>query len=285
MNRLNIAQGTDEWLEFRKGKISASKIPIILGISPYQTPFGLFEEEIGLRDPQPIAPHMQAGLDIEEEAREWFRCKTGLHVKPAVYQYGSRYIASLDGITDDGKTILEIKRNGKENHEIARSGKPCDYHYVQIQWQMYVSGAREVYYLSYRKDDEILLSFEKDMEFIQKLDLEAAKFLQMLDHLTPPSLTDRDYVDMCHNDELRMMVENYADISNRRKELEHAEESQKLAIQKIIGEKSVKGHNFRITRYKSSGRIDYEKVFKEHNIDPALCSRKEGSVSYRITLD
>ncbi len=143
---------------------------------------------------------------------------------------------------------------------------------MQMQWQMYVSGAKLGYYLSYRNGDEILLEVVKDMGTIQHLDMKAMEFLRMLDHLTPPPLTDRDYIDMCHNEELRMMVENYADISNRRKELEHAEESQKLAIQKIIGEKSVKGHNFRITRYKTSGRIDYEKVFKENNSQDHRCS-------------
>jgi len=44
-------QNTPEWLAFRKGKITASKIPVIMGESPYQTAYGLYLQEKDLAPP------------------------------------------------------------------------------------------------------------------------------------------------------------------------------------------------------------------------------------------
>jgi len=42
--------------------------------------------------------------------------------------------------SDDGQTILEIKKNNVDFHEMARSEKSHRAHNAQIQWQMFCAG-------------------------------------------------------------------------------------------------------------------------------------------------
>src|SRR5271166_4747574 len=108
-------QGTPEWRAWRKSMIGASDAACILGIG-FLSPFQLWEQKLGLREDQESSPAMKMGLDIEDDARDWFQAKTGIKVSPAVVihpEYKWMH-ASLDGMSEDRKTILEIKRVKKE---------------------------------------------------------------------------------------------------------------------------------------------------------------------------
>ena len=48
MDRKNI-QGTSEWLENRKNHIGASDAPVVMGVSPWDTPYKLWENKLGRR--------------------------------------------------------------------------------------------------------------------------------------------------------------------------------------------------------------------------------------------
>lgn len=47
MQFLNLLQNTQEWEKFRLQKIGASDAPIIMGVSPWKTPFQLWLEKTG----------------------------------------------------------------------------------------------------------------------------------------------------------------------------------------------------------------------------------------------
>lgn len=47
MQFLNLLQNTQEWEKFRLQKIGASDAPIIMGVSPWKTPFQLWLEKQG----------------------------------------------------------------------------------------------------------------------------------------------------------------------------------------------------------------------------------------------
>ena len=285
---VKLDQSTPEWHAWRKGKLSASKAGIILGLSPYQTPRELWEEEIGLRDPQPSSLHMQAGLDIEDEAREWFWNKMRLEMKPACFEYSDNplFIASLDGISGSRTTILEIKKNGKEFHELARSGKVLPLYNAQMQHQMYVTGLDECYYLSYRKGDEILLNVGRDELFITEMIEKELAFKRLVDDLISPELIERDYEDMSYNTELQNLAYRYTLKNDLIKQAEKERCELKNQIKEIVGDKKVKCAAFKINRYKIDGRVDYERIMNDHCPSVSLESyRKEPSYAYRISTD
>ena len=48
MNVIDLPQRTPAWLEWRAGGVSASDVAILLGLSPYKTPWRLWAEKTGL---------------------------------------------------------------------------------------------------------------------------------------------------------------------------------------------------------------------------------------------
>jgi putative phage-type endonuclease len=286
-NRVQSEQGSADWLAFRKGKLTASKSAIILGVSPYQTPFGLWEEELGLKEPQASTPHMQRGLDIEDAARDWFHTQTFVIVEPAVVQHPTQpeFIASLDGLSADGRTILEIKNNRKELHELARSGEVCPMHYAQIQHQLFVTGLNECHYLSYREGDPILIIIKMDIVFVTDMVQKELAFKGMVDDLIPPELTEKDYEDYSHDGELANLMEQYRVDTRSAKFLQERADQTKKTIMEKIGKKNAKGTNWKVTKYRVAGRIDYDAILEHYKIDTNTEQfRKQGSFSYRITV-
>ena len=71
----SLEQGSAEWLTLRKSKICASEAAIILGISPWKTPFQLWEEKTGRKESGFSSIAMQYGTDMEPKIREWFENK------------------------------------------------------------------------------------------------------------------------------------------------------------------------------------------------------------------
>src|SRR5271169_2524222 len=92
-----LVQGTEEWLEHRKQYRNASESPIVLGLSPWMTPYQLWELKTGRTQPVEANVAMKHGTEMEPIARAAYEAKTGLVMQPLVMTSGD-YSASLDGI-------------------------------------------------------------------------------------------------------------------------------------------------------------------------------------------
>src|SRR6185437_5018586 len=86
---------------------NASETPVVMGVSPWQTPYQLWQQKLGLRDPT-VTPAMLRGTELEPSARAAYEELTGRVMQPLVLVDGD-YSASLDGITLAGDRLLEIK--------------------------------------------------------------------------------------------------------------------------------------------------------------------------------
>lgn len=287
MPEVQIEQSTPIWHIWRKGKLSASKSAIILGLSPYLTPLQLFEEEIGIREPKKSAPHMQRGLDIEDEARHWFYRETGQLMKPATFEHEKPiFIASLDGYNEGRKTILEIKNNNKEYHESVKQGRIPESHYCQLQHQMFVTELDKSNYLSYRKGDEVLKVIKRNDDFIADMIEKELEFKRMCDDLIPPPLTDRDYEDVSHDLELEEMILKYNRMSHEAKSYENMCKELKDQIKERVGNKNSKGKGFKLTKYASRAIVDYDKLIANHCPNVNLKEyTKPTTYAYRITME
>lgn len=181
--------GSNEWLIWRKSKITASDCPVILNLSPYSNPLKLWGEKLDLIDPPSINSYMQRGLDLENEARICFEEENDLFVLPQIIQH-PKYnwmAASLDGINLTGDIIVEIKCNGKKNHEMALVGIVPDHHYAQIQHQIECANVEFAYYFSYDGEEGITIKVKKDESFINKMIENEFDFWNCLNTFMPPN--------------------------------------------------------------------------------------------------
>lgn len=192
MQLVNVIQGTEAWLRFRRVHISASESGSIMGCNPYKSIIDLYEEKI-FQFEQDDNPYMLRGRRLEPIALEEFEKETGLTMYPTVVKHDTInwMAASLDGMTINRDAIVEIKCNGKTNHDLAVKGKIPKYHLCQIQHQLACTGLDFAYLFSFDGTKGIILEVKRDQEFIEKMIEKELEFWNCLQTLTPPENTTR----------------------------------------------------------------------------------------------
>ena len=252
----------EEFLNSRRGKIGASDAPKIMGECPHTTPYKLWRLKLGIDVPDDIKPHMQAGLDIEEEAREWFHHKTKKYVQPYQIHHPviDYMIASLDGISDDKTTILEIKRPNINDHEFAKkTGMPPKKYWIQIQHQLECTYLNFGYYLSYYKNDPVLLIVKRDQDFIKNLIGREAEFFHMMTNLVEPELIDADY-EKKDDEEWNFTSCEIREYKDKIKDLEKKLEISENKLIHLSKGKNCEGNGVRIRQVVRKGNIDYTAI-------------------------
>src|SRR6188768_314631 len=107
MKQVTLEQGSKSWLSFRRNKIGSSDSSSIMQCG-YKTPYQLYLEKLGLFE-QPLTHAMLRGQELEPLARTKFKDVTGIETFPVVVEHDDRswQVASLDGLSNDGKTFVE----------------------------------------------------------------------------------------------------------------------------------------------------------------------------------
>lgn len=143
--RTDLRQGTRDWLAVRQGLAMASETPAVLGVSPYQNQAKLRAAKRG--DSGFVNAAMRKGTAEEPRARAAYVERWG-GMRPAFLVSG-RYGCSLDGLSECGGEILEIKTpyrgRAHERWALAEAGRATAYDAAQIQHQLMVSRARVAY--------------------------------------------------------------------------------------------------------------------------------------------
>ncbi|NEX60063.1 lambda-exonuclease family protein [Noviherbaspirillum galbum] len=165
MKIINIPQRTPAWHDWRNGadltdgpRITATSAVIIAGRSPWSTPHKLWLEMTNRAAPRPVNPAMRRGTLLEPVARQKYIEKTGndIHdvcIESTTYPWVG---ASLDGLSDFGDLVVEIKVPSKADHQLALSGRVPDKYVPQIQWQMLAGdgAVTRAHYVSYYEPTE-----------------------------------------------------------------------------------------------------------------------------------
>lgn len=279
----NPEQGTNEWLAWRNNGLGASDAPIIMNASSYCTPYQLWQRKLGLIPAQEMNFAMQRGHDLEPIARKKFIDATGIYVHPdlRVHPEIGWLRCSLDGISDDGETILEIKCVNRQRHEIASYGKIPEEYYPQLQHQMAVCQLDKCFYLSYNNDECIILECQADTQYITRMLKEEKKFWDCLQNLEPPELTEKDYVE--RNDfEWNHTATQWKQTNQQIKDLEKKLNLYRETLIKLAGQSNSKGCGINLSRIIRKGIIDYSSLLKDHGILDTHKYRKEPTETYRI---
>lgn len=192
-----VLQGTPEWFEQRRGKVTASRIADLMAKtkSGYSTSRQnylmqlLCERLTGKIEEGYKSSAMQRGNDLEAEARNWYQLETGENVEevsfidhPKINFAG----ASPDGLVG-AEGLIEIKCPNTATHiETLRKKEPIDRYYKQMQWQMAVTGRKWCDFVSFdnRLPDNLAYfckRIPRDETVIQEIEQEVQAFLLELD--------------------------------------------------------------------------------------------------------
>ena len=176
MKIIDVAQRSPEWLCWRSGGITASEAAVVVGRSPYKTPWRLWAERTGVaREPDLSAnPHVRRGVALEDAARRAFEERHDTLLLPVCAEADEQPIlrASFDGIADDGAPVeLKAPAAGTFAEVSARKTEAAAFrlYWPQVQHQLFVAGAQQGWLVFYA-DGEPLLEFPvaRDETFLSR---------------------------------------------------------------------------------------------------------------------
>jgi|SRR5271166_2517976 len=194
MKTLDLPIGSKEWLDYRRGKIGSSDASVIMGTNPWKTPYKLWKQHIeGTQDA--VNPAMRRGLELEPIARDMFIQETGISMTPKIVVSEERewQFATLDGISDCGDVIVEIKCGNNALHEMATKKQIPAHYLCQIQHQIAVCRPKKAYYCSFNGQEIKIIEVMPDQQFAQELLTKEEKFWKLLTTKEAPPLTNLDY--------------------------------------------------------------------------------------------
>ena len=281
--------GSEEWHEYRNNRIGASDSACILGISPFKTAKQLYHEKVdGIKQKSNFA--MRRGLDREEEARCWFEDHTGINVQPVLVEHPllEWKFATLDGMSTDGKTVLEIKWCNVKVHELAKQGQVIDYYYSQVQSQIECVGVEFGYFLSCHEKngsvDFVLIKVLRDGEYIKNLlKLEQSFYYDHLLPKIPPEPSDKDcpLISSCGPD-FDVMCKEYIKINEQIKELTEIKEDIMSYLKSKIGSSGCSA-SYSLKKSVVKGSYDFKGYFDAHTDLLQFVEKKPDTESWRIT--
>lgn len=281
-----MEQGTGGWLLWRKKGIGSSDAAAIMGVSPWKTPYQLWEEKLGLREPEVTNFAMARGNELEPVARHRYELLTGIDMPPAVMTNKDNEVfrASLDGYNAEISRVLEIKCPGKEDHEKAVNGVIPDKYYPQLQWQLLVTGAKEAHYFSFDGENVALVEVPRDEKYITDMVSKASHFWDLVKNSVPPPFSDRDVVEikdpmMCSLGEKWKVCKAMFDEAEKRLADIRLEIIERVKTQShprvIFG-------GVKVTKTVAKGAVDYKKIADQVGYDPDAY-RNKPTVRYTVT--
>ena len=286
MKIINVEQGSPEWLSWRKTVITATDCPAIMGSSPWSTAYKCWQKKLGLIPEGESNEAMERGKRLEPEARAHFIERYGLEMIPACVESTEFDFlgASLDGISQTGSTILEIKCGGTKLHDMAAQGIIPDYYMDQIQHQLLVTRAERCLYYSYNGSDGIYIEVLPDPDFIKRFLPNARAFWRYVAFSEPPPLQKSDYKDMNDNLELTEDLKAYQELDAAIKMLEEQKDARRKKIIERCEDQSSICQGTKIIKMVVKGRVAYDDIPEIKNVDLEKF-RKKSTTSWKILIE
>ena len=153
MKRLisTVGLSREEWLGWRRMGIGGSDVSVIAGVNPYRSIYELWEDKLGLRNPEESEnEYIHFGNVLEPVVKAEFTRRTGLKIRnKRVILQSDQYpfmLADLDGtINENGEMVIfEAKTATEYKKDVWQKGVPEEYMY-QIQHYMAVTEAKKTY--------------------------------------------------------------------------------------------------------------------------------------------
>jgi putative phage-type endonuclease len=283
MTEIQVNQNTPEWHAWRDDGIGASDSYAIMELSPWVTPFQLWQQKLGLLPRPKMNKSMERGRLYEDEARQAYEAEFLTQAPPKCFQHDAYPFlrASLDGLTPND-TIVEIKVPGTAGFSAQVFGVP-DHYYCQIQHQLFVADKQKAHYWVYSPEQKrgLMTEVERNEEFISRLLEAECAFWDKVLTMEAPEISPRDY---CQRSDPQWIVAA-AEWKLDRDALKIAEENEKRSRHKVIclsGETNTEGGDVRCTFTYCKGRVDYSTIPELKSVDLDKY-RKEPTKMWRLS--
>jgi hypothetical protein len=207
---------------------------------------------------------MLRGLDLEPFARELFTLQTGIKVFPKIV-VKDWLMASLDGVSDCNKLVVEIKCPSAKDHALSMSGKVPDHYFPQLQHQMYVCDVDQIFYYSFDGFDGVNVVVYRDNAYIEKMLIQEWNFYQCIINKKQPD--DLEEFKLRDDEEWKNLAQEWIKINQEIKTLEKKEQEIRKKLIDSTGKLNCKGAGISLSLIQKKGTVDYTKIPQLQTID------------------
>jgi len=258
---VNLVQGSAEWQEHRRTHRNASETPVVLGVSPWTTPYQLWQQKLGLVKPQ-VNAAMLRGSEQEPAARAAYERQTGLVMKPLVLVDGE-YSASLDGYTLAGDRIVEIKcpRQGRASSlwKSVQSRFLPEHYQWQVQHQLMVTKADIADVFVFDGAEGVVFPVAPDPSTWPRIWAAWDKFAALVATKSPPPLAKGDVCERS-DPEWAAAAAAYLEAKRAADTVSKTLDEVKATLVALADHTSVSGGGVTVTRFWKSGVVEYKKI-------------------------
>ncbi|WP_076750400.1 lambda-exonuclease family protein [Desulfatitalea tepidiphila] len=168
---IDIQQGSTAWLAWRDSGLGSSDAPTIMGENPWKSRKQLlYEKKNKIRIKANAA--MARGTSLEPEARKKYEEMKKISVHPICLK-SSKFdwlLASVDGLSKDGRFVVEIKCGNSVYRNTRSTNKVPKYYYGQLQHILAVTDLPMIDFWCYLPDlPGININVYKDDRYIAEL--------------------------------------------------------------------------------------------------------------------
>ena len=281
---VKLVQGSPAWHEHRAKYRNASETAVVMGESPWQTPYQLWELRTGRRQ-QLVNAAMAWGTALEPLALVTYEALSGNVMQPLVLIDGE-YSASLDGLTFEGDLLVEIKCPYKGQgsslwQQVAAGEIPAHYRW-QLEHQFMVSKAAKGHLYVFDGSEGLLLEVTPCPERWDAMRSAWDAFMLCIRTDTPPPLMERDKV-VRTDGEWQAAAENYSRLKAEAESLADQVDAAKEALVGLAKHPSEAGFGVSVTRFWKTGGVDYKRVPELAGVDLDIY-RQKGRFETRVTV-
>ena len=270
--KLHVLQGSPAWLAARREHVTATDIPVLLGISPWKCEQDLADEKAGGNGVESTLA-MRVGNALEDLILGAYCAQTGRKARRVRGLWESAtlpWAAASPDATSAGK-LVELKWSGSRSR--FRDGLPDDVA-AQVQWQLMVAdaAAADVAALTVGDDDVRVFEVAADARLQADMVAVAEDFRRRLSAGGPfgqslESVKRRypadDGSELVADTEMADAVRALVDLRSRRKALEESEDALETAIKtRMATATSLIGDGWRVTwkRTKDTATVEWQAV-------------------------
>ena len=275
-----LEQGTEQWLAWREEGLTATESAVVLGLSPYKTPWRLWAEKTHYLRVLDISddPFVRYGREHEPIARRAYEVQTNdeLLVVCGEYEEDPRFRASFDGIDKDGAPV-EFKCPCRIIFNDVKAKKTesdaFKLYYIQVQHQIMVADADHGHLVFFNGENGEMVVFriQRDKRLIRRILREGDLFCEKVRRRSPPPKDPkRDLVIpsgkssaqwMKAASEILIASQKIRECELRIEELRTKIAPARETIDKLMGDCANADYGgLIVSRSLPSGRVDYAKM-------------------------
>lgn len=281
MKIINLTQRGEGWHEWRQRGVTATDAIVLVGRSPYKTPWRLWAEKTGYALPEDLSnnPNVQRGVELEDSARMAVEAHWGDILLPVCVESSANPIlrASLDGLNSAGEPV-ELKCPAESTwQQVERDGERSEayqLYYPQVQHQINVTGASRGWMVFYFEGAIKVFEVARDQGLIQEIEAKAEVFWKAVEKKKePPKDPMRDVFIPKGSDvanwiyaaeEYRLYEAEILTLKARMDELREKQASTLDVLKGMMADYYNADYcGVKITKYTVAGRIDYKKILEQ----------------------